>query len=172
MRAQWQKFVIEYTVDFNAKKAAIRAGYSERSAHTQGYRLLKNDEVANAIAERIKTLCMGKDEVLLRLAEQARGVESQYFHIGELLGSGVEVIDDITVDFAKLVRDGKGHLIKSLSYNKDGDLSRIEFYDAQAALALVGRHHKLFTDNVDLTSEGKPIDVVQVRVNEPEQPNP
>lgn len=36
----------------NATEAALKAGYSPRSAYSQGQRLLKNDEVKAAIAER------------------------------------------------------------------------------------------------------------------------
>lgn len=38
-------FVIEYLKDYNASKAAVRAGYSPRSAYSIGQRLLKNDEI-------------------------------------------------------------------------------------------------------------------------------
>lgn len=46
-----QRFVEEYLVDLNATQAAIRAGYSERTANEQGARLLANASVAAAIAE-------------------------------------------------------------------------------------------------------------------------
>ena len=44
-----QRFVEEYATDSNAKQAAIRAGYSERSAEVQGYQLLQKTSVAAAI---------------------------------------------------------------------------------------------------------------------------
>lgn len=61
MNKKQKRFVDEYMVDGNATRAATEAGYSERSAHNQGHRLLmKNDEVAQAIDERseeLKQLC-------------------------------------------------------------------------------------------------------------------
>jgi len=36
------KFVQEYLIDMNATQAAIRAGYSEKTAHSSGPRLLDN----------------------------------------------------------------------------------------------------------------------------------
>ena len=45
-----QCFVAEYLVDLNATQAAIRAGYSERTANEQGARLLANVSVAAAVA--------------------------------------------------------------------------------------------------------------------------
>ena len=44
-----QSFVAEYLVDGNATRAAQAAGYSERTADSQGSRLLKNVKVAAAI---------------------------------------------------------------------------------------------------------------------------
>lgn len=46
------RFIEEYLVDLNATQAAIRAGYSERTAYRQGADLLKKPQVAEAIAER------------------------------------------------------------------------------------------------------------------------
>jgi len=45
-----RRFVTEYLVDLNASQAALRAGYSPRTAPQQGSRLLKNVDVQAAIA--------------------------------------------------------------------------------------------------------------------------
>ncbi len=47
-------FVDEYLLDLNATQAAIRAGYSEATARSQGQRLLTKVDVARAIAEATK----------------------------------------------------------------------------------------------------------------------
>lgn len=47
-----QRFVQEYCKDFNATQAAIRAGYSEKTAGQQAHELLKNIEIAARIEER------------------------------------------------------------------------------------------------------------------------
>ncbi len=49
MTPRQQRFVDEYMIDLNATQAAIRAGYSERTAAEQGSRLLRNVKVAAAI---------------------------------------------------------------------------------------------------------------------------
>jgi phage terminase small subunit len=49
MTPRQQRFVEEYLVDLNATQAAIRAGYSARTANEQGARLLANASVAAAI---------------------------------------------------------------------------------------------------------------------------
>ena len=47
------RFVEEYLVDLNATQAAIRAGYSEKTAASQGERLLRNAEIQAAIKKAI-----------------------------------------------------------------------------------------------------------------------
>ncbi len=51
MTPKQKRFVAEYLTDHNATQAAIRAGYSERTAQQTGSRLLLNVVVAAAIAE-------------------------------------------------------------------------------------------------------------------------
>lgn len=43
------RFVAEYLIDLNATEAAKRCGYSPKSAHSQGARLLKTAEIAAAV---------------------------------------------------------------------------------------------------------------------------
>jgi phage terminase small subunit len=69
LSAREKIFVAEYLVDFNAAKAAVRAGYSARSCG-QPYRLLERRRVAEAIRdgirERVAKLGIDADDVLLR----------------------------------------------------------------------------------------------------------
>lgn len=73
MTAKKWRFVEEYIKDLNATQAAIRAGYSARTAASQGERLLRDVEVSAAIhaalAERSKRVEVDADYVLKRLAE-------------------------------------------------------------------------------------------------------
>ena len=50
MTPKQQRFVQEYLIDLNATQAAIRAGYSERTAEQIGHQLLKKTSVAEAVA--------------------------------------------------------------------------------------------------------------------------
>lgn len=51
-----QRFVDEYIVDLNAKQAAIRAGYSKKTAEVQGCRLLSIAKLQEAVRERTKAI--------------------------------------------------------------------------------------------------------------------
>ncbi|EMB8501893.1 terminase small subunit [Enterobacter hormaechei] len=54
LTAQQRLFVAEYLKDGNATQAAIRAGYSKKSAEQIGYQLLQKTSVALAIAQQQK----------------------------------------------------------------------------------------------------------------------
>ena len=70
-------FFREYVVDANATQSAIRAGYSPKTAYSQGQRLLKNVEgqefLAELMAEKESKLVADQDEVLKYLTSVLRG---------------------------------------------------------------------------------------------------
>ena len=51
MNEKQKRFCEEYLIDCNATQAAIRAGYSEKTAGSQAFDLLKKPEIQNYIAE-------------------------------------------------------------------------------------------------------------------------
>jgi hypothetical protein len=130
-------FVEEYLRCWNAAEAARLAGYSEKDAKSRGYKLLKRAEVQAVIRERLQEKAMGSDEVLARLAEQARGSVGDY-----LVVEGEEGKEQVRFDLVRLVKEGKGHLLRTVTVNK----VRIEFYNAQAALELLAKHQGLFRE--------------------------
>jgi len=73
MNYRESQFVFEYLVDYNATQAAIRAGYSERSAGVIGHELLKKPKILEAVAAaaegRLERLKINADYVLERLLE-------------------------------------------------------------------------------------------------------
>ena len=129
-------FVEEYLRCWNATEAARRAGYAY--PRRQGHRLLTNVDIQARVKERIQEKAMSADEVLLRLAEQAKGDMADFVNI-EVRGG--------ILDFQKAKNLGLTHLIKSVSWSKSG--VRIELYDAQSALSLLGKHHGLFKDRIE-----------------------
>ena len=49
LTAKQQRFIQEYLIDLNATRAAIRAGYSEKTATEIGYENLRKPHVAAAV---------------------------------------------------------------------------------------------------------------------------
>lgn len=136
LTAKQQAFINEYLHDFNATQAAIRAGYSERTAGSIGHQNLKKLEISEEIERRIEENTMSANEVLIRLAEQAR---AEY---GEYIG------DDGRVDLVRMKQDGKMHLVKGIKETQHG--RTVEFYDAQSALVKIGETHGLFKEKQEI----------------------
>ncbi len=76
-----KRFCQEYLIDLNATQAAIRAGYSEKSAYSVGQRMLKNVEVKKYIVEQMERLKNEKissaQEVLEYLTSVMRGEQKE-----------------------------------------------------------------------------------------------
>ena len=70
-----QRFVEEYLVDLNATQAAIRAGYSKKTAAVAGHENLRKPKIAAAVSEqqaaRSERTEITSDWVLTRLADEA-----------------------------------------------------------------------------------------------------
>ena len=75
-------FVEEYIVDLNATQAAIRAGYSKKTARQIGEQNLSKLDIRKAIDERLaekkEKLIMKQDEILERLTQQGRRESTDY----------------------------------------------------------------------------------------------
>ena len=141
VRDRERLFVEEYLRGWNANEAARRAGYGtpEKAAP----RVLHRPSVQAAIRQRISEKAMSADEVLLRLAEMARG------DMGDFLTDGG------SINIAKAREAGKLHLVKSFTEAGDKSGARIELYDAQAALEKVGKALGLFKERVEFSGAAR-----------------
>lgn len=90
LSAKQQRFCDEYLIDLNATQAAIRSGYSEKTAYSQGQRLLKHVEAKSYIearmAEKEKELIADQDEVLKYLTNVLRGKSQSEIVVVENIG--------------------------------------------------------------------------------------
>lgn len=141
-------FVEEYLRCGNATEAAIKAGYSKKTAYSIGSENLRKPEIAAIIQQRLSDKTMAANEVLERLTAQARGNLAPFLVNGKWF--------DLDSDSAKANID----LIKKAKFKRrvvndttvDEEVE-IELYDAQSALVWMGKHHKLFTENVAIDGE-------------------
>lgn len=92
MTDKQRKFCDEYLIDCNGTQAAIRAGYSKKTAYSQGERLLKNVEVKNYIQEQLNKISSEKTadakEVIEYLTSVLRGESQAEIVVIEGTGDG------------------------------------------------------------------------------------
>lgn len=81
-------FISEYLLCGNATESAIKAGYSKRTAYSQGQRLLKNDEIMNQVIrgqERVQEEAEVKlKEVVLQIKKLAYSGETETIRLKAL----------------------------------------------------------------------------------------
>jgi phage terminase small subunit len=139
------RFVQEFIIDLNATQACIRAGYSPKSAHVTGSRLLSDAKVQAAIAEAMKGRAVRtqvtQDQVVRELAKIAFANMNTYATWGPD-GVTLECSEDLTPEQAAVVGE------VSETKTKDGGSIRFKLHDKEKALELLGRHLGMFTDVV------------------------
>lgn len=160
-------FCDEYIIDLNATQAAIRAGYSEKTAYSQGQRLLKDVEIQRYIqerkADRMERTEVTQDFVLRELLAMASVNATDYAKIVEknatvdIDGQMVQLYDAdgnpvkyrtvepvLTEELTEVQK-------KALSVIKKGrDGFEIKPYDKVRVLELLGKHLGMWTDRVEL----------------------
>ena len=150
-------FINEYLKCFNATQAAIKAGYSEKTAGSKGSQLLKIVNIAAAIEKRTKEMCMSADEALRLLSEQARGD----------LDDCIVIVDGKPrLDVSLLKEKGKLHLVKSIIPTASG--TRVELYSAQRALELIAKAQGVFVEKVEV-EEKKTVTVTHILKREEDE---
>jgi len=150
-----QRFVDEYLIDLNATQAAIRAGYSTKTADTQGLRLLLNVGVRacidEAIAQQSRRTGITADRVIRELARVALLSPKNIVDT-----DSARVLPDALDDDLAAISSVK---IKTSSTEQGDSLEReVKFCDKLKALELLGRHLGMFNDKLNITGEG----VVQI----------
>lgn len=143
LTAKQQRFCDEYLIDLNATQAAIRAGYSAKTADQQGSRMLTNvkvqQEIAEKMAERSKRTGINQDRVLQEIAKLA-------------LVNIDDVVDLETGRVRKTATKEDLACIQSIKIKPTefGTEREIKFYDKKGSLELVGKHLGMFKDKTEV----------------------
>jgi phage terminase small subunit len=129
----------QYVLDFNAKQAAIRAGYSPKTAEAQGSRLLSNAKVeratAAAMAARSKRTEIAADRTLLEISRISFSDLRRLFHDDGPLKHPHEWDDDTAASVASIEIATRSMGDGTIEY-----IRRIKFWDKGRALEQLSRH--------------------------------
>lgn len=124
MNARQKRFCDEYLIDCNATQAAIRAGYSPKTAKVTGAKMLTNANLKAYIDEQLERIHNEKtadaQEVLEYLTAVMRGQHTE--QTLKLIGEGVQEVTDIDVSAKERLK----------------------------AAELIGKRYGMFKDNVNL----------------------
>lgn len=144
------EFVRQYLIDLNACQAAIRAGYSSKTAEWIGPQLLGKTHVAAAIqAEmdaRSKRTQVTADRVLQEIAKIA------FADIRKAVTFGPA---GVTINSSKEIDDDTAAAISEVSETttKDGGSRRVKLCSKEKALELAARHLGMLNDRLAVDSK-------------------
>lgn len=129
-----EAFVREYLLDLNATQAAIRAGYSAKTAEVQGCRLLRNAQVSAAVTEA-----------------QTKRAERVEIDADYVLRQAVKLHERCMQEVSPII-DRKGQQVTDEAGNP---LFEFNAAGAAKALELVGRHVSIqaFKEKIDLNAK-------------------
>ena len=167
MRKKYQemqdRFCNEFIVDLNATQAAIRAGYSQRSARYQGCLLLTKHNIQNEIqklkAERAERVQIKADSVVLELAKVAFSNIQDFL---EVLKGG-----QVTLKAFEAIEREKLAAIESIkistTHNKDDSreytTTQFKLHSKIRALEQLGRHLGIFDKD---NAQKRPLNIVDI----------
>lgn len=152
-----ERFCEEYIIDLNAKQAAIRAGYSARSAGSSASELLDREQVQERIQklknERSQRTNITADAVINELAQIGFAKVKDYL---EWDGKKLKIkkFEDLTHEQQSVISE------MTESVNVAGINHKIKFHDKLRALELIGKHLGLFKDQIEVSGkDGAPVPV-------------
>lgn len=148
MNDKQKRFVAEYLKDHNATQAALRAGYSPKTAYSQGQRLLKHVEVAASLGQKAAKLMNKLDVTVERiLQERAR---MAFYDPADIAGQRIVKPADI----AALPEDARRAIV-GWGYDKKGKFT-LKLADKNSSLTALEKHLNMYRDDA---GDGSPLHI-------------
>lgn len=143
---QRQRFVEEYLIDLNGTQAAIRAGYSVKTAQEQSSRLLSNvmvqEAISKAMAARSRRTGVNQDRVVLELAKLA------FVKMTDVVDSNGRIREDATDDDLACIESIK---YKESDNEFGGSVEReVKIGSKLKALELLGKHLGMWNERMNV----------------------
>ena len=152
MKKRYREFVAAYLIDLDAVKAAIRAGYSERNAHSNSFRLLRIPEIAAAVEEGLAARRENTRATADRVLEEyGRIAFADIRHFADWTEDGV-----LSLAAKEKLSDADAGAIHEVQPNGKG--AKLKLYDKQAALDRLARHLGLFDPHARLSPQDQTVD--------------
>lgn len=151
LTAKQQRFADEYLIDLNATQAAIRSGYSPKSAEQQGSALLSNPKVRAYIdqrmAEHSARTGVNQDRIIRELARIAFLDPTQLVNMDT-----VELNAETSADDRAAIASVK---VKTIPFEDGEGVEReIRFADKIKALELLGKRFGMWIDKQHVDVQG------------------
>ncbi len=158
LSVQKELFCNEYIIDFNATQAAIRAGYSKKTANQQGPKLLVSVGIKEKISQLINDkLGTEKDELRLKILKELNtiafaNVTNDVNVVSKTIDSPLtgKPTDIQIVEIQDTEKSKQSAAIAEIKQNEKGVIT-IKYHDKVKSLELLGKFGAMWTDKVEHT---------------------
>lgn len=159
LTAKQELFIAEYLIDLNATQAAIRAGFSKKSATAIGAEYLRKPHIAAAVAAK-KAVQLERAELSAnRVLEEMRRLA--FMDVGVLFDSAgnLRPLHTMTPEDRAAIA-GVEVIIKNAEAGdgKTDKVHKIKLCDKVRVLEMLGKHYKLLSDTINVTADDALID--------------
>lgn len=153
LTSKQKQFVSEYLIDRNATQAAIRSGYSEKTAEVQGCRLLRNVKVKALVDKKTKVIEEKTDLTALKAMEEVKAIATS--NVRDLLEYDSKTRefsfrspDEVPADFWKAAQE------VTVMHTQDGSgtVYKVKMHPKLAALKMEYERHKLVSQESGVTN--------------------
>lgn len=158
-----KKFAVEYMVDFNGTQAALRAGYSEKSAAVSACILLKNKKVLaviDGLEKELSTRFLStKERVLKEMSLLAYSDIADYTDAnGRIDVTNLRSLPPQVTRAIKKVKMIRRTVVTPTGTTVTDEKLDFELYDKERPLILMGKEVGLFKERTELTgADGAPL---------------
>jgi len=153
-----KRFCEQYILDFNATRAAIKAGYSKDSARSIGCQLLTKvnikHEINELIEKRKEKLIVNQEMIIAELAKLS------FSDIGQFLDENGRIsLDDLKEIDTSLIQE------ISQKDTKSGVDIKIKLFSKEKAIEMLAKHLGILIDKLQISPDQSFIELIQESYN-------
>ena len=139
MNEKQKRFCLEYLKDFNATQAAIRVGYSKRTARQIGHENLTKPDIQKFLAEKYQKFSHEND---IEVSQVIR-------HLKEMTFFDLQVIFDKHGRLRPLNKMSATarRVLNSITLSQSGTMIKVRLPSRERTAELLGRHLGMFKDH-------------------------
>lgn len=162
-----QRFCLEYLVDFNATQAAIRAGYSKKTASEMSYDLLRKPQVQARIKELGTTIAEKVGVTVERVVAEycklafvnindfvriQKADGTAYYDLRNTTPDQMAAIQELIIDeYTEGAKGAKGN--GKGATGRDIKRMRLKLCDKKGALDSLGKYLQMFLERHEVTGK-------------------
>jgi len=158
LTAKQKRFANEYLIDLNAAQAAIRTGYSIKTAKSQGQRLLTNADLKKYIEKHLDKDAESNKILIAKVIQELQKIGfsdiNDYMTWDEETGKIIPSKDIDTTALSQVVISEKHLAVKKESEIIDRQV-KFKMHDKIKALDILSKYLKLYSDNVNVNFPDK-----------------